>query len=224
MRGQQSVVEVEFAFDGGDFFLVRASDAAECEFELELVVPRSDGAALEFFTVVGADPDNVLELLKRARDVSEARLLERHDDGGLFEVVSDGHLAKALADQGTPVTRITATAGHGRLTAEVPAHLDAGAVIDGFLAENPHAELVARRETDREAPVLTRHQFVTELMAELTDRQLRTLRIAHAEGYFEWPRDCRADDIADRLGVSTPTVSQHLRVAERKVFDVLFEG
>lgn len=223
MTTEPTVTEVEFSFDGGNFFLVEASEQAECGFELELVVPRSGGEVLEYFTVTGADPERVLALLERARNISEVRLLERFDDRARFELVTDGHLAKALADLGTPVTQITARAGYGRLTAEVPPHIDAGAAVEGFLAEYPAAELVARRRTERRAPLLTRDQFATEVMTDLTEKQLQVLRVAHAEGYFEWPREITAEVIADRFGVSTPTVSEHLRVAERKVFDALFE-
>lgn len=224
MAPNETVVELEFAFDEGDFFLVEASKEAECDMELELVVPRSDGSVLEYFSVRGADPDDVLKLLQSSRDIVEVRLVERRAEGGLYELISDSSLAQALADEGTPVTRISATAGQGQLRAEVPGHVDAGTVIDGFLAENPGAELTARRETDRRAPVLTSHQFAMSLMTELTERQLRALRVAHAEGYFEWPRDARAADIAEQLGVATSTFGQHLRAAERKVFDVLFES
>lgn len=83
-------------------------------------------------------------------------------------------------------------------------------------------EPVDRRETERRAPLLTRDQLVVELVGDLTEQQLRVLRVAHAEGYFEWPRDTTAEALADRLGVSTPTLSEHLRAAERKVFGELF--
>lgn len=222
MADEPTVTEVEFRFDDGDFFLVAASEAAECEFELELVVPRSDGEVLEYFTVTGAHPERVQELLDGARDVSAVRLLEQTDDRARFELVTDGHLAKALADQGTRVTQITATAGQGQLTAEVPPHIDAGAAVQGFLAEWPNAELVARRRTDRRAPLLTRDQLVAQLVEDLTEKQLRVLRVAHAAGYFAWPREATAEAIADRLDIATPTFSEHLRAAERKLLGSLF--
>lgn len=222
MTNEPTVTEVEFRFDGGDFFLVEASEQAECEFELELVVPRSDGEVLEYFTVTGAEPEQVQALLEGARDVSAVRLLERSGDLARFELVTGGHLAKALADQGTRVTQITATAGQGRLTAEVPPHIDVGAAVEGFLAEWPNAELVARRLTERRAPLLTRDQLVAELVGDLTQKQLRALRVAHAAGYFEWPREVSAEEVADRLEISSPTLSEHLRAAERKLLGELF--
>ncbi|MFC7046517.1 helix-turn-helix domain-containing protein [Halobacteriaceae archaeon GCM10025711] len=47
---------------------------------------------------------------------------------------------------------------------------------------------------------------------------------AYESGYFEWPRRYSGEEIADELGVSHPTFSQHLRKAELKVFSLLFAG
>lgn len=46
---------------------------------------------------------------------------------------------------------------------------------------------------------------------------------AYSNGYFGWPRECELGDIAETLDVSKATVSQHLRVAQGKVFETLFE-
>jgi len=55
----------------------------------------------------------------------------------------------------------------------------------------------------------------------LTDRQSAVLRSAYRAGFFEWPRDVSGEEVAESLGVAPPTFSQHLREAEKHVFDVL---
>jgi len=56
----------------------------------------------------------------------------------------------------------------------------------------------------------------------LTDRQREVLQHAYYGGYFNFPRGISATEIAEQLGVSQPTVSQHLQAAEKKVFSSLF--
>lgn len=51
----------------------------------------------------------------------------------------------------------------------------------------------------------------------LTDRQREILELAVEEGYFDQPRRIDREEIADRLGLSGSTVSEHLRKAERKI-------
>jgi predicted DNA binding protein len=60
------------------------------------------------------------------------------------------------------------------------------------------------------------------LLDRLTDRQQEALRTAYLSGYFSWPRESGAEACADALGVSQPTFSQHLRVGQHRLFDVLF--
>ena len=84
------------------------------------------------------------------------------------------------------------------------------------------AEFVARRE--RERAVRTRAGLHAELEATLTERQLEVLETAYYAGYFRSPRRSTGSDVAESLGVSQPTVSEQLRVAQRKVLDLLFDG
>lgn len=52
---------------------------------------------------------------------------------------------------------------------------------------------------------------------QLTDRQWAALELAHERGYFETPKQVTLDTLAAEFGVTSQTLSQHLRVAVRKV-------
>ena len=56
----------------------------------------------------------------------------------------------------------------------------------------------------------------------LTEKQSGALEAAYHHGYFDRPRGHAAVDIAESLGVTHTTYLQHLRVAQRKVFEQLF--
>ncbi|MFQ3295648.1 MAG: putative DNA binding protein [Halobacteriales archaeon] len=56
---------------------------------------------------------------------------------------------------------------------------------------------------------------------QLTDRQMEVLRTAHEMGYFEYSKRSNAGDVADELGISTPTFSEHLSAAQRKLLGAL---
>jgi predicted DNA binding protein len=58
----------------------------------------------------------------------------------------------------------------------------------------------------------------------ITPKQRAALETAFHAGYFEGPRTSTGREIADRLGVTQATFSQHLRAAERTFFDALFES
>lgn len=51
----------------------------------------------------------------------------------------------------------------------------------------------------------------------LSDRQREALSVAVEVGYYEVPREGSVEDVAERLGCSTGTASEHLRKAESKL-------
>lgn len=54
-------------------------------------------------------------------------------------------------------------------------------------------------------------------MRTLTDRQTEVLETAHRMGYFEYPRDANATEVAGTLGIEPSTLSEHLAAAQRKL-------
>lgn len=56
-----------------------------------------------------------------------------------------------------------------------------------------------------------------ELSSLLTDRQREILAAAVDVGYYEVPRDATHEDVAERVGISTTTVGEHLRKIEARI-------
>ena len=57
----------------------------------------------------------------------------------------------------------------------------------------------------------------------LTQKQLEVLQYAYFDGYFEQPRDVSSVELAGKFGLARSTMTQHMRTAQRKVFEHLFE-
>lgn len=55
----------------------------------------------------------------------------------------------------------------------------------------------------------------------LSERQREVFELARKQGYYTWPREVSATEIADELDVSKATVLEHLRKAEAKVINAL---
>ncbi|WP_423743463.1 helix-turn-helix domain-containing protein (plasmid) [Haladaptatus sp. SPP-AMP-3] len=60
-----------------------------------------------------------------------------------------------------------------------------------------------------------------EVESMLTDRQREILTVAVENGYYETPRKTTHEGIASVVGISTATVSEHLRKIESRVFSEL---
>lgn len=58
---------------------------------------------------------------------------------------------------------------------------------------------------------------------ELTDRQKEVLETAHAMGYFDHPKGANASEVAEELGITQATFTEHLSAAQRKLLTSILE-
>jgi predicted DNA binding protein len=102
---------------------------------------------------------------------------------------------------------VVADAGRARVVAEAPDGADVRSVVEAF-TDATGAELVAKRRPGDAGEGRS-------ISASLTEKQREALRTAAAMGYFDWPREHTAEEVADRLGVASATLHYHLRAAQR---------
>lgn len=64
--------------------------------------------------------------------------------------------------------------------------------------------------------------YVQVDLRQLTDRQYEVVETAYQMGYFGYPRDANAKEVATSLGISSSTFTEHLNTAQAKIFDEIF--
>jgi len=60
-----------------------------------------------------------------------------------------------------------------------------------------------------------------ELLSSIPDRQRELLNLALEEGYFDIPRRVTLEELAEEMGITKTTASNHLRKAEREIMEFL---
>jgi hypothetical protein len=76
-------------------------------------------------------------------------------------------------------------------------------------------EYLVRNHSDEESDV------VPVDLGTLTDRQREVLERAHSLGYFEYPRETNATEVAETLDIQPSTFTEHLARAQGKLLDEL---
>ena len=217
-----TVVRLSFACTDDRAVFVGLSSALDCSFALTGLVPGENGSLLAFVWLEGASPDDVFGRAREADAIDSARLIRSGEDGALLEfVLTGGSPALTLVECGGSLTELTATAGRGSLTAEFVPDVDVREVVESVEAAFPDSEMVTKREVERS--VKTDTEFRQTLSDTLTDKQRSALRAAYHSGYFDWPRGSTAEELAESLGVSSPTFHSHLRRAQRKLLATFLE-
>jgi predicted DNA binding protein len=162
-------------------------------------------------------PDDVPEVARRTLPGSVEVV---DDDAGVVEARTDEWFGAPLAEYGGMIREAVAAPGTTTITVEVPGETDVRSFVERLQDLAPSLELVARRqhgEQDR-----TPAELAGTLREALTDRQVEVIRTALSAGYFEWPREHDSSQVASRLDITQPTFNKHLRIVERKTFELLF--
>jgi len=215
------IIELEFAINDQDLLFSRLSAKGDCVIESAGTDYLSDGRLRLYVTAIGADAETLLSIAEDDVDVEEATLIVAHEDECLLELTVGESLLETLTEYGAVPRAVTADRGDTRFTVELPYEAEARELFELVEKQYPNTELLGYHE--RERAVETRQEFKAALSDRFTDRQETALRTAYLGGFFDWPRDVDGNELAEAMDISRPTYHQHLRAAQRKVFEELFE-
>jgi len=213
------VVEMKFQSTSQDAYPLGVAAEHDC-------VLRESGSVdlgeevLAYKTVEGAPPEAVLPDLLDHELVFEGRVIRTDGDSGVVELRAAGSYQSILLDVGVRPTDVFADGEVLDVTVEAPLDAEPRAILDTLLEHVPGFELVVKQARERQP---TAEDDPASLLNDLTDRQLEVLRSAYLAGYYEWPRDTTAEQLADTLDIASSTLHQHLRRAERNLLDNLLD-
>ncbi|WP_226480045.1 bacterio-opsin activator domain-containing protein [Natrinema amylolyticum] len=219
MLTTETVVSIEVAIEDPSLFVTALSATLDAEIGYRGVTYDGDGTPLVF---LHADreiaAEDVADATADGRDVT---ILSKNAGGTVLEVATDDGLVTALSEHGAVIQELTVADAVADLTVELPDGRSARSAYDLLERRYDRVELVSYHETEEPTP--TREGVATRVESSLTERQLTVLRKAYYANYFEWPRDVSGEELAESMDISRSTFHQHLRTAQRKLLDELFE-
>jgi predicted DNA binding protein len=215
-----SVVELRLRITDRSDPFVSVATGDDAKLMIDGVVPQ-DEDLLCYLSVEDAPVTEVRASLADTDGTIAARLVGEYDDGGSIEVqVDEDTIVGRLIAQGTTIRSATYDERGGRVVIELPPEEDVRRLADG-ITRDYEAEVVAKR--DRERDVVTAQEFRDSLHDRLTDRQENALKTAFLADYFESPRESTAEEVAEALDITGPTLLHHLRAGQRKLMTEMFD-
>lgn len=207
-----TVTELRFAAHGDDPLAV-VSQAADCTLTVQGIVPTS-GADVVVYCGVEGDIHETVAALSKADGIVSLRPI---DESTVECRLGHGTLAVPLREVGAQLERLVAENGVCTVVARVSPETDVRTIVERIQRSVPATDLQAkRRRVGGEVAAITK-SGASGLAERLTDRQREMLEAAYDEGYFDWPRESTAEEVADEMGVTSKTVHNHLRKAENEV-------
>jgi len=213
--------ELDFEIRDRDCLFLWFTRETNCTLELESIIPQSDDSSLVFVRVRNGSTERFLEATETTAAIESARLVD--DDASLVQLrFVEPYIASMLADQGISVRHISADDAACRVTVAVPSTFGIRQAVDVVSTVYPDAELVAKRE--RTPSPDAAEKLPGQVLDRLTPRQREVLEVAYVRGYFDSPKRVSGTELASEFDFSSSAFHQHIRAAERKLFEALFEG
>ncbi|RQH00530.1 PAS domain S-box protein [Natrarchaeobius oligotrophus] len=216
-----SVVELEVVLRSDDEPLSTIAHRLGSRLDVRAIVPRSSGGSTVYCTVASGEDAGEGEIDSLADVEAVERVGNATTESAIELVLEESTVAETIAEHGGTIRSIVPVDDRTRLVFDLPETAEVRSFVDALERVYPGTELVARREHDRSMP--SERAFDATISDRLSDQQRRTLETAYYAGFFEWPRERTGEEVATSLGVSQPTFSRHIRTAQRKLLELLFE-
>ena len=215
------VTELELAVPDPETFLNAVAAVAGEAVTYREITPQPDGSAQVLFSLTDAPVEEILALEEEFVSVRSLRAVERGDEVLFRAALSGQTVAATLLDCGGIPSEVIATPTETTAVVRLSQEIDVRVFIDRVTQQFPGTELRSRRSVEDTV------QSTSELRAiideKLTDRQREVLFTAYESGFFESPRDTTGEQLASLLDLSQPTVTHHLREAQRRLYEALFD-
>ncbi len=217
------VLELDFKITGIFEELIAFTGTNSGEIRIENVIEFGD-EIYGYGTASGFSEPAFSEIVAGADSVKDYCQLPTNSEGDEFKFELALAAARPLVTAATVhsgrIQSMTMTGGELRIVMEFPRGNDTREMVGLVQDHVSEATLVSKRTRQRSSV----RGVAEPVLESLTQKQHEAIEKAYTAGYFNWPRTSNANEMAERLGISSATFTQHLRIAERKVFERIFEG
>ncbi|AGN01946.1 putative PAS/PAC sensor protein [Salinarchaeum sp. Harcht-Bsk1] len=214
------LVELEFRIQ--DVFAGLDAPETDGTITFDQVVPVDDGEFLVYGTMAPDAVDTMTTLTEDLPHWEQYTIRSDGDPMGFELRMTDPPVVGVVASHGGYVAQAAIEDSDYRMAIHLAPSVDTRRIVDAVETAYSDAEMLRRRQISRVHE--DRKDFQRNVVNDLTDRQRTALQTAYHAGFFEWPRDTTGEEVAEAIGVASPTFHQHLRKAERKVLDAMFSS
>ncbi|MFB6268898.1 MAG: bacterio-opsin activator domain-containing protein [Halobacterium sp.] len=222
MSGDDSFTELGFETTDATYPVVGLVESLDCRADLLEFLQTERGGLTLFLCLRDDDVDGLSGRARRAD--ADLDVLETTAEEVLVEYRPSASVVGTLARQGVIPESATAADGVARVTGVAPPTRDCRRVVERVTSDHPSMEFTGKRHREVVAPLVTEQGVRSLFGSRLTDRQWEAVRLAYERGYFDEPQRHSQTDLAEEMGISQKTFSQHLNAAQRKLLSVVFEA
>lgn len=190
--------------------------------ELQSVAKRNGGEMLYSINVRGVEAGTCREYVEGTAYITLHEVTETADGHRCVLIIEPPTPESIAREYGLQIEQTDIQPGLKTMTG----YLSTDSAVPNLLADlkstfehTTVTSVTSTMATNRD-PTTT----AAQLLDPLTTRQREILLQAVHAGYFENPRAVNATELADWFGIARPTLTEHLRTAQQKLFETLLNG
>jgi CheY-like chemotaxis protein/GAF domain-containing protein len=218
VEAEHAAVELEFSISDSNEPLFALARAAGRSIRFETVLESGEDTVSVVVSVPAEAGTTVLDAARGLTKVSDANWFGDRGDRKIRLELDRPFVGTGVRKHGGTLTGATATETGTTATIEIPTTSQVRPLIEWLQRTYGDIELLAKRETSGPAG-----RGISDPTANLTDRQLEVLEAAYVGGYFDTPRTITGEDLAHSFDISDSAVYKHLRAAQKRLLDRLFD-
>jgi predicted DNA binding protein len=185
-----------------------------------------DGHATGRFTAYGESAEAVDELVRAIEDSPLTHSVWETDEHGSHPELLAGNATRGIVVEYDIENSINDALVSRGFIPDEPVRMYGGREYWTVLVNESRGTVHERIEEVREEMAAdVRVELITAPSSgtgifnvdDLSERQREVYDLARREGYYTWPRETSAGELAERMGVSKATLLEHLRKAESKL-------
>ena len=222
-----TVVDVELGLTEPSYYLPSllsqsAPDVPAAEIAVDGTHRYTDELTMQYVTLSNIPIERFLDAADAHPAVEEVTVIDDTAPARVQLAVAETPPELTLTAFAALVGTSTVRAERVTLRLELPSQAMLSDVVEAIEAEHGAVSVDSKVVSERSE---TDPGFGSPVeSADLTEKQAAALRAAYHHGYYEQPRKRSAAEIADSLGVAHSTYLQHLRMAQQKVFENIYDG
>lgn len=191
---------------------------ASVSVEVLSTIEQANSTTLYLVQIPETSSETVQTAVERCESI-ELHAISQSGDGVRCDLHTTAQTPEdVLTAHGTRVERTVGADGTVTISVSVSDHSIVSAVTEALRNEYNNVTITTLwNQYDGQTSDPT-----DDPLASLTEKQRAVLSHAYFDGYFEQPRDISSTELSEKFGVSRPTMTQHMRAAQRKLFGQLF--
>ncbi|QZA87586.1 helix-turn-helix domain-containing protein [Salinarchaeum sp. IM2453] len=143
-----------------------------------------------------------------------------HDGVYEFNRETEGCPCSTIEEQGYPISDARSENGNLYVTLHLADRSALSSLLKGLKQQYDDVSI----QTISQADADDQHggEFVPINRGELTQRQREVIETAYEMGYFKYPRQANATEVAEELDICPSTLAEHMAAAQSKIYGDLF--